>query len=722
MKKIFISYSHIDEEWKDRVVKHLRVFHLEGICHTWDDRQIQVGSAWEKKIIEEIQSAHAAVLLISTEFLISGFIRNKEVPLILERWQKNEIIVFPVIVEPCSWQAVEWLKQMQVFPKDGIPLAKGQPVEIKENLALLAEKVNQLLQDTSGAAAGDEVETPGHAPLAGKVNTILLTALPKRHIKLLGREKELAELEKKLEQSERVLLVNGMGGIGKTEVCKRFFMDHYSQYRWAGWIDYLSTIKESLVNAINPKVTGGSDRDNLDERFEILKEFLSRLEGNALLILDNIENPDDPDLDLFKTLPAAVKVIATSRVCIQGFEEIPLEVLPKESCRELFYEYYKGPKDDDAVNRLLELCGCHTLTVELLARTARKEKLPVRELVGLLEEKGFNLDKVICEPVGTFWHDEKAQKLFSRHLQTVFDLSKLNKKEKHAAANLAVLPSVYISAKDVCAWIGLDTKKEINGLIDKGWLKQDEGFSLYMHPVVREVVRQKTGPGGKACEKLIDSLTNMLYLEPAENPIDKKGYVIFAEEEFRHLDEKTAALATLANNLSTTYIYLGQLDRALEFQLKAVEIREQVWDKNHPDIAQSYNNLSIIYKALGQLDRALEFQLKDVEISEQVLAKNHPSLATSYNNLSLIYQALGQLDRALEFQLKAVEIREQVLAKNHPDIAQSYNNLSLIYNDLGQLDRARPYAQKAVDILAALFPHGHPNLDIARKNLEGLGG
>ena len=718
MKKIFISYSHKDEEWKDRVVKHLQVFQLEGFCRTWDDRQIQVGTAWEKEITGAIQSAHAAILLITVDFLTSDFIKKKETPLILERWKKHEIIVFPVIVEPCSWQAVNCLKEMQVFPKDGIPLAKGEPVEIEENLSLLAEKVNSLLQGTAGAAAVDE--TPDSTPGAGKVKTVLLTGLPKRQIKLLGREKELAVLEKKLDQSERVLLVNGLGGIGKTEVCKRFFMVHYSQYQYAGWIDYLSTLKESMVNAFNAKVSGGSDQDTMDERFEILKEFLCRLEGNALLIIDNIENPNDPDLDLFKTLPVSVKVLATSRVCIQGFEEFPMEVLPPGSCRELFYRFYKGTPDDGAVNRLVELCGCHTLTVELLARTASREKLPVGELVDLLEKKGFNLDKVIREPVATFWHDEKSQKLFSQHLQTVFDLSKVTKKEKHVLANLSVLPSVYIPANDVCAWIGLDTKKEINSLIEKGWLVQDPGFNLYMHPVIREVVRQKTKPGGKTCEKLIDSLMWKLKCEPGDNPIDKKGVVIFAEEVFRHIDEKTHALATLANNLSSIYKDLGQLDRALEFQLKAVEIREQVLDKNHPDIAQSYNNLSMIYRDLGQLERALEIQLKALEIREQVLDKNHPDLASSYNNLSMIYQDLGQLERALEFQLKDVEISEQVLDKNHPSLATSYNNLSLIYKDLGQLERARAYGQKAVSIMASLFPHGHPNLEVMRKNLESL--
>ena len=173
-------------------------------------------------------------------------------------------------------------------------------------------------------------------------------------------------------------------------------------------------------------------------------------------------------------------------------------------------------------------------------------------------------------------------------------------------------------------------------------------------------------------------------------------------------------------NLSSIYRDLGQLEKALEFQLKDIEILEQVLDKNHPSLAASYNNLSGIYKALGQLDRALEFQLKTAGIFEQVLDKNHPTLATSYNNLSGIYQDLGQLDRALEFQLKATEIREKVLAKNHPDLANTYHNLSRIYRDMKDFPTALTYAQKAVDIFNHLFPNGHPNLEKALKNLDAL--
>ena len=47
---IFISYSHKDEEWKDRVVTHLRVLEMEGMLDVWDDRRIEAGDDWKPEI------------------------------------------------------------------------------------------------------------------------------------------------------------------------------------------------------------------------------------------------------------------------------------------------------------------------------------------------------------------------------------------------------------------------------------------------------------------------------------------------------------------------------------------------------------------------------------------------------------------------------------------------------------------------------------------------
>jgi hypothetical protein len=76
MPSVFLSYSHKDEVWKDRLKTHLGVLDLE----TWDDRRIEAGANWFEEIQDAMAHASVAVLLISADFLTSRFIRGEEVP------------------------------------------------------------------------------------------------------------------------------------------------------------------------------------------------------------------------------------------------------------------------------------------------------------------------------------------------------------------------------------------------------------------------------------------------------------------------------------------------------------------------------------------------------------------------------------------------------------------------------------------------------------------
>jgi hypothetical protein len=78
--------------------------------------------------------------------------------------------------------------------------------------------------------------------------------------------------------------------------------------------------------------------------------------------------------------------------------------------------------------------------------------------------------------------------------------------------------------------------------------------------------------------------------------MEKKGYVIFAEEVFRHIDEKPHALAALANNLSMIYRDLGQLDRARPYAQKAVSIMESLFPHGHPKLYIARRTLEALKK------------------------------------------------------------------------------------------------------------------------------
>jgi hypothetical protein len=82
---VFISYSHKDEEWKDRLVTQLGVLEQEGILDLWDDRRIEAGEDWKPEIEQAINRASVAILMISANFLTSKFILSEEVPVLLTR-------------------------------------------------------------------------------------------------------------------------------------------------------------------------------------------------------------------------------------------------------------------------------------------------------------------------------------------------------------------------------------------------------------------------------------------------------------------------------------------------------------------------------------------------------------------------------------------------------------------------------------------------------------
>lgn len=144
-KKIFISYSHIDKKWKELLVKHLDICFAADFKF-WEDTQIKVGDKWESKILEEINNADAAILLISADFLTSDFIKAKEIPLALSRGKDGKMRLFPLIIRECTWKKIEWLSSLQVYPDNGKPLLKHQRRHIIESiLSKFAEEISSIL-------------------------------------------------------------------------------------------------------------------------------------------------------------------------------------------------------------------------------------------------------------------------------------------------------------------------------------------------------------------------------------------------------------------------------------------------------------------------------------------------------------------------------------------------------------------------------------------------
>ena len=142
--KIFISYSHEDERWRKRLIGHLAVLSVEGIIDPWDDRRIGAGQDWFAQISEQMGEARIAVLLISSAFLTSRFIREEEVPRLFDRHARGGMTIYPLLIKPCPWQEVGWLARLQVRPADARPVASYRGNKVDEVLVEVAREISAL--------------------------------------------------------------------------------------------------------------------------------------------------------------------------------------------------------------------------------------------------------------------------------------------------------------------------------------------------------------------------------------------------------------------------------------------------------------------------------------------------------------------------------------------------------------------------------------------------
>ena len=116
---VFISYSHEDEAWKDRLRPQLKALEQAGLIAVWDDRRIDPGGKWYDEINDVMERAKVAVCLISPDYLASEFCVKEEIPYLIERRERQGMALILVLLRPCAWEAFPWLSETQMVPRDG---------------------------------------------------------------------------------------------------------------------------------------------------------------------------------------------------------------------------------------------------------------------------------------------------------------------------------------------------------------------------------------------------------------------------------------------------------------------------------------------------------------------------------------------------------------------------------------------------------------------------
>ena len=145
---IFISYSHRDKDWLERINTALKPLVFNDIIVAWDDQSIAAGSNWLDEINRAIVSARIAVLLVSQNFLASSFIHRKELPDMLKRRDEG-MGFFWVPIEKTLYKFTP-LKDIQSAWDPERPLAALDGAELAEALTGIATKLAEWTSQQQG--------------------------------------------------------------------------------------------------------------------------------------------------------------------------------------------------------------------------------------------------------------------------------------------------------------------------------------------------------------------------------------------------------------------------------------------------------------------------------------------------------------------------------------------------------------------------------------------
>ena len=581
---------------------------------------------------------------------------------------------------------------------------------------------------------------------------------------IIGRVKELQEIDTLLNESNSLLLINGIGGIGKSTIASYYLHSQKDKLDYYGFFEGL----DSFTVELREPLALQQEKEN-DAFMEALAK-LRNLKGNKLLVFYDVKeiNKNQDKIEKILALKdSGYKILLTSREEIEDVEQYYLDVLSLPDAKELFNSIYKV-EDEVLLEEILEYLDCHAFFVEMTAKTLKSKKTLTPQII---KEKFENGEFSTIQ--------RKRKESFNDYLNELFSFDELDNEEILMLKQLSVLPSIEIEFEELEYILNMTKQNNNEELIhfqkkdsenfeevlqyisEKGWISSIDN-SYKLHQIVKEYILSFHRPIFEEIEIVLDiyqvylnGVTDIKIAMSLKNKIkyfealSKVLKLLHTENEnvahffarvgliYQHMDNYKKAepiylrvldihkkifgethlyTARAYNNLATLYMDMGLYKNVESLYLKSLGIREEIYGVSHPETINLYINLAELYQIEGQYKQSEALYLKALSI----LDNSDLNKAIAYNNLAELYRAEGKYGRAEPLYKKAIRIRKELQSLNHPDIATNYNNLGLLYYTIKHYKKAKPLYEKALRIREEVLGVNHPTTATSYNTLALL--
>ncbi|MDN3354133.1 FxSxx-COOH system tetratricopeptide repeat protein [Actinomadura sp. DC4] len=205
--------------------------------------------------------------------------------------------------------------------------------------------------------------------------------VPPRVHEFVGRREELDALRRSLATcgDNSVIAVQGLGGVGKTQLAVEYAHRYESEYDFVGWVS--GATRESATAGLAAVELAATSKLRTHERASAVVEALrvGRPYARWLLVFDDADDPDQVK-DLMPPGPGHI-IITTRNKRWNAFEDLlELDVLTRDESVDFLRRRIRGLSAADA-HGLAEAAGDLPLVLE----HAAESRMPVQEYLTRLE-------------------------------------------------------------------------------------------------------------------------------------------------------------------------------------------------------------------------------------------------------------------------------------------------------------------------------------------------
>ncbi|WP_165423474.1 FxSxx-COOH system tetratricopeptide repeat protein [Ktedonosporobacter rubrisoli] len=684
------------------------------------------------------------LLLLSPDFMATGYCNSPEWQLIIERQSTQEMRIVPIRLRPVDIRGAPFA-HLKMLP-DNVNAVTDKIWRTQDGAFYkIAIALRQIIEaNTSPEDTASPI--PFSLPVITSAKQVAWNVRYSPNPYFIGRDELIARLHETYHahnMRSRAIALCGIGGIGKTQIAIEYAYRYKSEYGAVLWTDASSWQALSLSYVYLADILGLAAR-HCQERpavIQAVRRWLAESKG-WLLILDNLDEIKLLSSFLPENYRGHVLITTQSSVLGTFAQSCPVTLLEQNVGARLLLQRahlldpYQVPAEDfgaleEAASKIVKAVSGLPLAIDQAAAYIEETGCSLQNYLDFYQK---NPDVLIA----------KRGMLATDHLEAVtktFLLAFGKVKQISSTAAQLLYISAFLYSDSIPEQIftvggielglpeltnnSLALNEVLRSLRSYSLVQRDgERETFSVHPMLQIVLRSVLSADEEKLliEQVIKAL-NKVFPDPRDinNWPVCKNYTLHVQSCLKYCGDLILHELAFLYNKSGYYLSTqAQYDTANAFLQKSLTILERLHGDRHADVASMLNTLGDFYANQDKYEQAEKLLRRALAIFEDLYGPIHPEVAYSLNHLAVLYRYQGKYKQAERLLQRALDINKQVFGSKHTLVVRSLNNLGKLYMDQGKRKLAEKFLRQALAFGEQLAEPGRADVARVLNNLAGM--